>query len=263
MAAEISRLSEKKLVEQLLAVRLERDRRRLDLSDLSLERDDGLRLQLLVLDRLASSGDPVGGWKIAFTSGKALDRMGEGYRPFAFIPRSRVLPTGTGVIDPPEQPFQIEVEICVELEQDLSGAVDRNRARDAVRSLRVAFELVERRTAPSADEATALADGCANWGIVVGSGTVEVPEQVGVPRASLWRDGQLVAATTPGYVYDDPFLSLARVSQLIERFGGRLEAGAFVITGALVVADVAVPGHWRGEVAGIGDVDLVVEARYR
>lgn len=229
----------------------------LNLSVLSLSLDAALALQLKVLDRFVSAGDECAGWKISFTSGGGRDRMGAGFRPFGFIPRSRMLRSGESISLTETANLAIEPEMCLILERELAGNVTREEARSAVGSVAAAFELNETRCASEADNATILADGINNWGIVIG-------EQAQAGKASnevtveLSLDGQAITQSRPASTMDDPFLSLARLSALLAKYGRRLSVGDHVITGSFCRMDVTGSGQFRATFDGIGSVALEV-----
>jgi 2-keto-4-pentenoate hydratase len=215
-----------------------------DLSSHGLSRSDGLALQLRVADRYAAEGDGIGGWKVPFTSGPQRDRMGAGYRPFGFVPASRVLRSGSSV---PLSAFNkpgIEIELCLRVDEH--GTV----------GVAAAFELIDKRTAAGADDATVLADAASNWGIVLGE-FVAIPD---VPltslRATLRHAGAVVEEYVPGDTMDDPIVSLDGLRSLLAEYGRELSAGQGVITGSITKAAVDGPGSWVGEVDGLGSIEL-------
>jgi 2-keto-4-pentenoate hydratase len=120
----------------------------LDLSAYPISRFEALALQLQVADSYAREGDPIGGWKVAYTSGGQRDRFGEGYRAFGFVPRSRVLVSGDKVRLSELRGAKIEIELCLRTTE--GGEVQ----------VAPAFELTERRVSAAADPATMVADGC-------------------------------------------------------------------------------------------------------
>jgi 2-keto-4-pentenoate hydratase len=215
---------------------------------------EALGLQLAVLDRLVAVGDRLAGWKVGLTSGPRRDVMGEGFRPFGYLLQSRTL--GSGDLLGPDRitSCYLEPELCLVLGAPLRGdQIDPAAARSAVRAIVPAFELNERRLAAQADDATTIADGLGNWGIVVGP---ETPVRSALTKTTveLWHNDTRVATRTPGDSMDDPFLSLSRLCALLHWYGRGLEAGQYVITGSFCNQDVQGPGTWRAVFSGIGDV---------
>jgi 2-keto-4-pentenoate hydratase len=122
-----------------------------------------------------------------------------------------------------------------------------------VRAVAPAFEINERRTNPEQGNALLLADGLAQWGIVVGP---DAPVRDGLVDTTVgfYAGDQLVETKTPGPTMDDPYLSLARVACLLHKFGMGLEPGQPVITGSFFHHTVTQAGTYRARFVGIGDV---------
>ncbi len=219
--------------------------RTVDLTPHGLSRSDGLALQLRVADRYAADGDGIGGWKVPFTSGGQRDRMGAGYRPFGFVPASRVLRSGsTAPLSAFNKPG-IEIELCLRVGEH----------GDAV-GIAPAFELIDKRTAAGADDATTLADAASNWGIVVGEFVPIPAASLTSLRATLRREGVVVDECVPGDTMDDPIQALDQLRSRLAEHGRQLSAGQVVITGSITKAAVDGPGSWSGEVDGLGSIEL-------
>jgi 2-keto-4-pentenoate hydratase len=245
-------MSENALITLLAATRQE-GRAGVDLRALGLSRSDALALQLKVLERMCSLGETLVGWKVSYTSGGGRDRMGPGYRPFGFILGSRSLESGATVELAAALNMAVEPELCLELKQPLHGVVSRDEARVSVGVCYAAFELNEIRPVKGTDEATTLADGCGQWGIVVGAQATADAANTAI-RVDLYNDERLVASSVPGDTMDDPYLSLARLSARLDEFGVGLEAGQRVITGSFSRAVIDAPGTWQADFEGIGHV---------
>jgi 2-keto-4-pentenoate hydratase len=242
-------------VDELHAARRE-GRTGLDLTTAGLSRDAGLGLQLAVADRFVSGGDEIAGWKVSYTSGKARDKMGLGYRPFGYILRSRTLSSGGSAPFADFANAQIEGELGVRIGTTLRGEVTPEQARDATAEIVACFELNESRCSRDSDDATTLADGCGQWGLVCGSGTTTIGTNLEHTTAVLQQDGAEAARSDPDLVMDDLFLSVSRLAAMLERFDRPLEAGAVVITGSIVKAPVTGPSSWRAEFDGVGRVEF-------
>jgi len=230
--------------------------------DVTLGLDEGLGIQLEVADRFETAGDPVGGWKVGMTSGRSHDRMGEGFRPHGYVLGSHLLESGAQLRRDDLVNPALEPELCLILGAPLAGSPSRDEARAAVAAVAPAFELVELRLpgGGGADPGLLVADGLANWGIVAGPA---VPPPASLPaglEVTLVRDDVEVARERAGetIVFDDPFLSLARLVALLSRSGRSLAAGQPVITGSFANVMLDGPGRWRAEFSGVGAVELDV-----
>lgn len=221
-----------------------------------LSNDAALRLQLAVLERFRQDGRTLGGWKAALSSGTSRDLLGKDFRPFGYVLGDRVLPSGSTLRRAAIHHCKIEPELCVVLGAPLRGAqVDAATARHAVRAIAPAFEVNELRVARGLSRTLLLADGLANWGIVVGPET-PLHGDLTETRVVLRRDGIVLADVTPGAALDDPFLSLARMCRELDRYGLGLEAGQPVITGSFCHQDIDQDGCYSAEFVGIGTVDV-------
>jgi 2-keto-4-pentenoate hydratase len=233
----------------------------LNLAAHGLDRESALDLQLAVLERFLAAGDTLAGWKVEFTAGAARDRLGAGYRPFGYILGSHVFTNGShiGWSDVATgATVRADAEICLILGHDVIGAIDRDEARAVVAEIVPAFELTQRRRTPDCDDATVLADGCANWGIVTGGAGSPPTGPLSTIAVRLLHDGAVVQAREPGHVMDDPFASLASLSTSLARHGQTLRAGQRVITGAFVTTEVG-PGTWHAELEGVGEVTVTFD----
>jgi 2-keto-4-pentenoate hydratase len=221
--------------------------------------DEALAMQLDVAETFAANGDPVAAWKIALTSGGSLDRLGRGYRPFGYIPQSRLLRSGESVVYDRLLNCRVEPELCLVLGRPFIGSdVTQLDARAAVSSVAIAFEINETRVPDgiASDPASVLADGAGNWGVVVGDEVPTSEFEFAATTAEAFRDGRSVGIATVGrdLVIDDPFVSLARMCRLLAKFGRGLEAGQPVITGSFSHFVVNEPARWSARMSHVGDV---------
>jgi len=218
--------------------------------------EDALAVQLGVLGRFEAAGEKRGGWKVGLTSGQARDRMGKDFRPFGYVLQSRIFPSDAAVQRTKVLNCSVEPELCLIIGSPLRGdAVDIAEAKAVVRAVAPAFEINERRIPPEKGNALLVADGLAQWGIVVGP---EAPVRDGLVNTTveLYGDGQLIETKTPGATMDDPYLSLARLCRLLHKYGFGLEPGQPVITGSFCHRAVNQPGTYRAVFSGIGEVSV-------
>src|SRR5581483_4015233 len=218
--------------------------------------EEALQVQLDVLDRFRASGEPAGGWKVGLTSGGARDRMGKDFRPFGYVLQSRILRSGATVPWTKIVKCSVEPELCLVIGSPLRGdGVDVAEAKAAVRAVAPAFEINERRTSADQGNSLLVADGLANWGIVVGP---EAPVRDGLvdTTVNFSCDGRLVETKRPGATMDDPYLSLARLCRLLHKYGYGLEPGQPVITGSFCNQLVTRPSTYSATFSGIGTVSV-------
>ncbi len=215
------------------------------------ELDEALDLQLRVLNRFETAGERLGGWKVGLTSGTARDRMGKEFRPFGYVLHNRIFRSGATILVDPILNCHIEPELCLIIGSPLRGAeVDREHAKAAVRAVTPAFEINEIRVQPDTGHAPLLADGLAQWGIVVGP-EVPVRERLVETTVEFSCAGQVVETKTPGTTMDDPYLSLSRLCRLLDKFGLGLEPGQRVITGSFCHHAVTRAGIYTADFSDI------------
>jgi 2-keto-4-pentenoate hydratase len=218
--------------------------------------DDGLALQLSVLDRWVADGHRPAGWKIGLSSRGARDSMGAGVRPFGYVLADRVFASGATVSPPAGA--KVEPEICVVLGADLSGPdVTPEQARAAVRAVAPAFEIVTPALPAGTSRRVRLGNDLNQWGIVVGPESTPDTDLAAV-RVVLSRDGAEVhSAVSSPDVVDDPYLSLTRVCAHLAAHGRGLHAGDRLITGSLTAAPEIHPGEtWTARFTPLGTVSL-------
>lgn len=222
--------------------------------------DRGESLSGAVMRRWAELGEPVGAWKIAWTSRAARDSGGPGYRPFGYILRSRVVDSGASLPLSGIVACALEPELCLTMGARLSGPdVTPEEARSAVRSARASFEINSGHLPDSIPRAISIGNSMTNWGLVLGpEHDLDVP--LDALTVTFTRDGeQIGTAPTSQDIVDDPFVSLARVAAVLHRNGLSLEPGQAVITGAILPRQpVTAPGHYVAEFGAIGRVELTL-----
>jgi len=224
------------------------------LDNIQISLEEALELQLGVSNRFQAAGEKIGGWKVGLTSGQARDRMGKDFRPFGYVLQSRILQSGSRAPYAKIFNCSVEPELCLIVGKPLRGdAVTAAEAKAAVRAVAPAFEINERRVGPDKGNTLLLADGLAQWGIVVGP---EAPVRDGLidTTVEFYGDDKLIETKTPGATMDDPYLSLARVCHLLHKYGHGLEPGQPVITGSFYNHVVRGPGSYRAVFSGIGTV---------
>lgn len=220
--------------------------------------DDGLRVQLEVLERHIAGGDRLRGWKVALTAGAGRDMMGPDFRPFGYLLDSRVLPSGASVARPSLGVARVEAELCLVIgEPPMGPQVTPEQAREAVREVAPAFEINEIRFPGGASHPVMIADNLGGWGAVLGTEVAVPDHDLTTTRVDVWRDEQPVAFPASDLELEDPFLSLARLARLLHEHGHSLRPGDVVITGALWYADVPdEPVSYRARFAEVGEVTL-------
>jgi len=223
--------------------------------------DDAQRELLRGLTALEQAGERVVGWKLGLTSGSNRDAFGVGIRPFGYLLASRVLRSGSSIWwDEAVRVGSIENELCFQLSQDISQAVDAQTVREHLAGVAPSFEINQARLAEGANSASRVADNLSNWGLVTGA-LVPLPDswdQAAVKVSQLHNADGVSSTVGAGHI-DDHFESIAVLANQLLRFGRRLEAGHWVITGAFTRAQQPAAGLWSGDFGAFGRVHLRIE----
>ncbi len=195
--------------------------------------EEGQRLQLALLQRWLDAGHELGGWKIGMTSGANRNGMGDGIRPFGFILKDRVKPSGATLPLAFLHKGQVENELCVVMDKPLGAGATRENARAAARGVAPAFEINQKRLPPGADTGLRVADDLSNWGIVVGDVAPVPDEETLAGMVVTLRDatGEIESVASPGHI-DEHFESVAILARTLAEYGHRLQPGQPIITGA-------------------------------
>jgi 2-oxo-3-hexenedioate decarboxylase len=216
---------------------------------------EGLPLQLALADLWRRGGEEVGGWKIGWTSGKARDRGGPGFRPFGFVLASRMLPSGS-VLSRAEVPGgALEPELCVTIGSRLAGPdVTTEQARAAVESVAPAFEVISHRLPDGLSLAARIGNGLNNWGMILGD-QHEPAVALDSLQVELRHDGTLLdSGRSDASRVDDPYLSLARVTRELHACGLALEPGQRLITGSITPSVRLEEGRYEATFGPLGTV---------
>lgn len=220
----------------------------------------GESLSGAVMRRWTELGEPVGAWKIAWTSRAARDSGGPDYRPFGYVLRSRIFDSGASVPLGPIVQCALEPELCLTMDSALSGPeVTPEEARAAVRSARASFEINTGHLPTSMPRPISIGNSMTNWGLVLGpEHDLDVPlDQITV---RFTRDGEEIGTeSTSLEIVDDPFVSLARVAAIFHRNGLSLEPGQAIITGAILPREpVRAPATYTATFGELGEVSLIL-----
>ena len=210
---------------------------------------------------LEQTGERVVGWKLGLTSGSNRDAFGVGIRPFGYLLASRVLRSGSTIWwDEAIASGSIENELCFQLSRDISQTVDAQTVPAHLSGVAPSFEINQARLAEGASAASRVADNLSNWGLVPGA-LVPLPEswdQAAVKVSQLHNADGVSSAVGAGHI-DDHFESIATLANQVLRFGRRLEAGHWVITGAYTRAQQPATGLWSGDFGQLGRVHVRIE----
>lgn len=195
--------------------------------------EEGQQLQLDLLQRWLEAGHELGGWKIGMTSGANRNGMGDGIRPFGFILKDRIKPSGAALPLVSLHKGQVENELCIVMDKPLGAGATRETARAAARGVAPAFEINQKRLPPDADTGLRVADDLSNWGIVVGD-VAPIPNEetlAGLVVSLSDEAGEIERVASAGHI-DEHFESVAILACTLAEYGHQLQPDQPVITGA-------------------------------
>jgi 2-keto-4-pentenoate hydratase len=158
---------------------------------------------------------------------------------------------------------RVEAEVGFVLGDDLPGADCTERdVLDRTEALAPAIELIDSRIVDwRISLADTIADNASSAGFVLGAARVD-PSDVDICAidATLWRNGERVAAGRSDAVLGNPVIAVAWLARKVAGFGVRLRAGHIVLPGSCTRAfDARAGDEFRAEFTGLGDVALLFE----
>ncbi|HSS66340.1 MAG TPA: fumarylacetoacetate hydrolase family protein [Gammaproteobacteria bacterium] len=221
-----------------------------------LDFDDALKVQLAVLERRIADGETQVGWKIGLTSPSVRAHFNTESQPFGYLMQSGVYASGADIaIDAVKAGCGLEPELCWIMATDLKapGATPET-ARKAVSGVCPGLEINEKRSGGIKDFGLAVADNLTQWGIVAAAPVSPVPDDFDSDalEVSMRRNGDIEATAVGKDVIDDHFVSLARLANVLGRYGRKIEAGQRIITGSFSKHEVKRGETWEAEFSGLG-----------
>src|SRR6201991_2641147 len=158
---------------------------------------------------------------------------------------------------------RVEVEVGFILADDLPGAgCTEDDVLAATAAFAPAIELIDTRIKDwKIKLCDTIADNASSAGWVLGKARVS-PKDVDIRsiRASLRRNGELVAEGRSDAVLGNPVTAVAWLARKVEGFGVRLKAGDIVLPGSCTKAFDANPGDkFVADFEGLGAVNLSFE----
>src|ERR1700752_932054 len=84
--------------------------------------EEALAVQLNLLDRTLAAGKELAGWKVGLTSPRSRSALGADVRPFRFVLRENVIPSGGSLDTATMGRPAVEPELCFTFASGVSGA---------------------------------------------------------------------------------------------------------------------------------------------
>jgi 2-keto-4-pentenoate hydratase len=208
--------------------------------------EQGMRALLALRRRRLESGERPVGWKVAFGSPDAMQRLGIERPLVGFLTDAGLVDDGSAVPIRDWAAPVLEAEIAVRVGRDVPGGASRAEVRDAVSGVAPAIELADVQPPPS-DPAEILAGNIFHRRVLLGPWDERRRDGEGV-TARVLLDAKEIAAT------EDP---AAATGEVLAQLGETLRGGEFVITGAVVPPiPVAAGQRVTAELPPLGSVSV-------
>lgn len=220
---------------------------------------DGYRVQQELVALLTADGDRVTGYKLGLTSAPMQALMGVDSPDFAPVLASHLRQDGATVTAGSFIAPKVEAEIALVLRDGLAGPdCTEQDVAAAVSGAVAALEIVDSRiTDWQIALADTVADLASSGAVVLGQGVRPDGFDLRLTGMVLTGNGSLIATGAGAAALGGPLTAVAWLVRTLHPLGGSLQAGQFVMTGALHAAVSLAPGqHYRAEFDRLGPVGL-------
>lgn len=218
---------------------------------------DGYLTQQEFVQMLLADGDSIVGWKLGLTSKPMQDMLGINEPDYAPQFTSQVIDDGATIpVSDYIQP-KVEAEIAVILGRSLRGpGVSLLDAARAVEGAVAAIELVDSRIQDwKIRLPDTIADLASAGSTILGARVVPVDFDLRLTGMVMWRNGSIAATGAGAAALGNPVATVAWLANTLAPYDVTLEAGMFVMTGALHAAfDVAAGDVIRADFDRLGSV---------
>jgi 2-keto-4-pentenoate hydratase len=219
---------------------------------------DAYAVQSALCDRLVDDGDRVVGYKLGLTSAPMQLMFGVNEPDYAPVLASGVVDDGAAVeVSRFIQP-KAEAEIALLLDRPLTGpGVTTLEAARAIAGATAAIEIVDSRIEDwKIKLPDTIADMASSGAVVLSSQLVPLKDiDVRLVGMVITRNGQLAGTGAGAAALGNPIQAVAWLANTLAPYGVTLEAGRFVMTGALHAAFPATAGDViRAEFDRLGSV---------
>ncbi|HEY3240343.1 MAG TPA: fumarylacetoacetate hydrolase family protein [Acidimicrobiia bacterium] len=206
---------------------------------------DAYAVQSELVDMLLDEGDRVVGYKLGLTSEPMQKLLGVDEPDYAPIFASGLVDDGGSVEVGQFIQLKAEAEIALLLDRPLTGpGVTLEDATRAVGGAMAAIEIVDSRIEDwKIKLPDTIADLASSGAVVLSSRLVPVDDfDVRLVGMVVTKNGQLMGTGAGAAALGNPVAAVAWLANTLGPYGVTLEAGRFVMTGALHAAFPAQPG---------------------
>jgi 2-keto-4-pentenoate hydratase len=221
---------------------------------------DAYAIQQALCERLLADGDRVVGYKLGLTSAPMQQMFGVNEPDYAPVLASGVVDDGAAVETGRFIQPKAEAEIALVLDRPLTGpGVTTLEAARAIAGATAAIEIVDSRIEDwKIKLPDTIADMASSGAVVLSSRLVPLDDvDLRLVGMVVTRNGQLVGTGAGAAALGHPVQAVAWLANTLAPYGVTLEAGRFVMTGALHAAFPASPGDVvRAEFDRLGSVTV-------
>ncbi|MGH9038565.1 MAG: 2-keto-4-pentenoate hydratase [Acidimicrobiia bacterium] len=206
---------------------------------------DAYAIQSELVEMQLADGDEIVGYKLGLTSEPMQKLLGVDEPDFAPIFASGLVDDGGSVEVDQFIQVKAEAEIALVLNRSLTGpGVSLEDAARAVGGAMAAIELVDSRIEDwKIKLPDTIADLASSGAVVLSSRLVPVDDfDVRLVGMVVTKNGQLMGTGAGAAALGNPVAAVAWLANTLAPYGVTLEAGRFVMTGALHAAFPAQPG---------------------
>ncbi|MFH1139300.1 MAG: fumarylacetoacetate hydrolase family protein [Pseudomonadota bacterium] len=225
--------------------------------------DEAYQVSRALSAKLVEKGGPIVGYKGALTGRAAQEKFGVDQPAHGIITKAMLLEPGAKIKPADFRRLFLEVEIALFLARDITQPLaDVKEAQDAVEFVAPAVELPDIRfkdmkTVKGPD---IIADNAGAAAVIIGPRIkLDAPESVDQVETKLYLEDKIVNQGKAVDALGGQYQALLWLANSVVSRGGKLEKGAFVITGATGQMIPGKPGRYKAEFGPLGTIEFTVE----
>jgi 2-keto-4-pentenoate hydratase len=221
--------------------------------------DDAYRIQLGIVARRCGAGERQIGWKVGLTAEAIQQQFGFHEPVFGCIldsKRSGHVFRRDELIRPGFEP-----ELCLRVNQPLSGEISMATARAAIDMVYPALEIIETRGDFTAQIALAMADNAQQKTIILGDPVPLAGMALDAVTATIEINGNVVATGSGDAVLGNPLNSVVWLARKLAQFGRHIQTGDLIMSGSFTRQFPIEPGdRVHADFHDIGKVQVAMLA---
>jgi 2-keto-4-pentenoate hydratase len=219
--------------------------------------DEAYRIQLGMIARRCASGEKQIGWKVGLTAEPIQQQFGFHEPVFGCILDSRA----SGHVFRRDELIRpgFEPELCLRVNQELSGEISMATARNVIDRVYPSIEIIETRGDLSAQIAVAMADNAQQKTVILGNPVPLGGLALNSVEATIQINGKTVATGRGDAVLGNPLNSVIWLARKLAEFGRGIRAGDLIMSGSFTRQFPIEPGdRVHADFKGVGDVQAAM-----